>query len=69
MDFMQRVMGQVGGGASLGVQKAAWDVHGAVPCFAEAFYFSEATAINHLGKIYKIIEMTSFTVLEARHPK
>ena len=40
MDFMQRVMGQVGGGASLGVQKAAWDVHGAVPCFAEAFYFS-----------------------------
>lgn len=51
MDFMQRVMGQVGGGASLGVQKAAWDVHGAVLCFAEAFYFSEATAINHLGKI------------------
>lgn len=51
MDFVQRVMGQVRGGASLGVEKAAWDVHGEVPCFAKVFYFSEATAINHLGKI------------------
>lgn len=51
MDFMQCVMGQVGGGASLGVQKAAWDVHAAVPCFAKVFYFSKATAINHLSKI------------------
>lgn len=34
MDTMQRVMGQVWGRASLGVEKAAWNVHSAVPRFA-----------------------------------
>lgn len=51
MNIMQRLMGEVWGRASLGVQKAAWNVHGAVPCFAQVLYFSQATAINYLGKI------------------